>query len=812
MKKNYMRILLAVLFLLASREISVAQCSTPAPPTVSGSTLAGCTSSASFTLTGSPTGGNSIGWYANSFGGNALSTNTVYTTPTLTSGTTYYVGQSTTGSGVIDTMAMPQYSINVPAQETRGYYFTAPHDFIIKGLRVPVAIGGTVSGIAVIKLPTAPPLYANVTNTFSTLFLDQNITGTNVVSVNIPVYAGDIIGVLGERGGYSAYGPNLGTGVFTSTLGIGGSTVNLNRMGMLYNLATTAPQDLWTETVNTIGMVEMYVSKVCNSTLTPVSVSVVGVPQVTVTPPPHVCANAAYTLNAGGASTYTWTGGPQTSTYVVNPSTTTTYSVKGSILSTCQSTLTTVTITVDASTPTLTTSASSPSICSGNTVVLTGSGGPAATFSWSGGTNTVTNSNPFTPLATQLYTLYGTNACGTTTAGITVTVYATPTLVTSSSPSSGMCEGKSATLTVSGASTYSWINSGSPGASYVVAPLTTTDYTVTGVSSAGCVSSSIHQLVVFPAPVISAISNKVMVCANGAATLTASGANTYTWTNNSASTASTVVNPAASTIYTVTGTYTNNGCSSDATVSVNVFDPALLVSNSTTVCEGAAITLTASATAGSSSTYTWSNGSVFASSSITVTTPAAYVVTVSTNAPGVFGCKSTATVNIGMYPSPTVAIVATKTVICKGEKLLLTASGGTAYVWKNLTPTTNTVLVNPSVVNITTVYTVTATDANGCSNTATIGVKVNACAGLQELTESEHILIAYPNPNNGNFVVQAQISLRLVLVNQLGQVVRDINLDASNNYRSEVLDLVSGVYFIKDLNGSLKGNKIVVSK
>src|SRR5687768_8552038 len=208
MKKNYLKIFFGVLLLFSSEKIMRAQCTAPAPPSVSGGTIAGCVSSASFTLTANATGTNLIGWYPNSFGGNALSTNSVFTTPTLTSGATYYVGQSTT-QGIVEALAMPTYSNNVGAQETRGYYFTAPVDFIITGLRVPVAIGGTVSGIAVVKLPSAPPLYPSVTNTFNTLYLNQNITGTNVTTVHIPVKAGDIIGVLGERDNYSAYGPNM---------------------------------------------------------------------------------------------------------------------------------------------------------------------------------------------------------------------------------------------------------------------------------------------------------------------------------------------------------------------------------------------------------------------------------------------------------------------------------------------------------------------------------------------------------------------------------------------------------------------------
>jgi hypothetical protein len=90
MKINYLKILFAVLLLCTSEKNLRAQCTAPSPPTVSGGTIAGCVSSAAFTLTGAPSGTNLIGWYANSFGGNALTTNSVFTTPTLTSGTTYY--------------------------------------------------------------------------------------------------------------------------------------------------------------------------------------------------------------------------------------------------------------------------------------------------------------------------------------------------------------------------------------------------------------------------------------------------------------------------------------------------------------------------------------------------------------------------------------------------------------------------------------------------------------------------------------------------------------------------------------------------
>ncbi len=63
MKNKHLKNLFALLLLCASANTLSAQCVTPAPPAVSGVTIAGCVSSASFALTATATGTNVIGWY-----------------------------------------------------------------------------------------------------------------------------------------------------------------------------------------------------------------------------------------------------------------------------------------------------------------------------------------------------------------------------------------------------------------------------------------------------------------------------------------------------------------------------------------------------------------------------------------------------------------------------------------------------------------------------------------------------------------------------------------------------------------------------
>lgn len=149
--------------------------------------------------------------------------------------------------------------------------------------------------------------------------------------------------------------------------------------------------------------------------------------------------------------------------------------------------------------PTITGVTNNAPVCANQlTLGVTSNGTSPFTYSWTGaGTiNTpTTQTTSVANAATGAYSINVTNSCGSATSAVNVTISPAPTLSLSTSTPT-LCSGQTATLTVSGASTYVWFNAGT-GTTQTVSPGSTTNYSVTGTSSLGCTSTiSISQNVV----------------------------------------------------------------------------------------------------------------------------------------------------------------------------------------------------------------------------------------------------------------------------------------------------------------------------
>ncbi len=436
MKKNYFtqKLLLSSLAIFGF-QMAMAQCVIPPTPTI---TAGGGCGNFPFSTTLTATGASTLqtGWYANSFGGNAVGTGSSYATPSLTGATVYYAAQLT---------ATNTASLSMPAQtsvftgNSRGYYFTAPTSFVITGVRVPTDASSGNSNIAIVKFigNVAPPLFSAVTNSFNILYLTQNNTsGTGTIAVNIPVYAGEVIGVLGDRAGANSYAPA------PSNQTLGSFSVTLTRMGMQFPLATTSPTDIFSEASGSISRVELYTSLGCLNSLTAYTVTSNPSPTVTAVSSntAAICAGSSTTLTASGATTYSWSSTATTASTAVSPTVNTLYTVVGTATNGCTGT---ATVNVNVNPAPVVAIAGPTAVCAGSSLTLTASG--ANTYSWS---NTATTTSILvTPTTNTLYTVNGTSSLGCNgVATKSVIVNALPSVSLTTSPST-ICLNSTSTLT-----------------------------------------------------------------------------------------------------------------------------------------------------------------------------------------------------------------------------------------------------------------------------------------------------------------------------------------------------------------------------
>lgn len=365
--------------------------------------------------------------------------------------------------------------------------------------------------------------------------------------------------------------------------------------------------------------------------------------------------------------------------------------------------------------------ASGASACAGNCVTLTAnasSGTPPYTYLWSGGLGT-TSAVSACPSSTTVYTVTITDASGgTATATAAATINPNPTATISGSTT--ICSGSSATLTAGGGGNYSW-NTNATTASINISPTTTTSYTVTVTNGNGCTSTATAIATVSPQINITTSSTNSSCGTNtGTATANASGGSgtfTYSWNTSPQQNSSTATGLSAGN-YSVTVTDAV-GCSSTQTVSVANSNggTASLNSSQNVSCNGGNNgSATVSVSGGSSPfTYLWSNGQTTSAASNLSAGNYSVVVTDAN------GCSSSVTVTISQPAALSVTASSTANINCLSPNgsAIANPSGGTSpyiYVWSNGQTTQQ--LNNLQAGN----YSVTITDANGCTTTSTISV------------------------------------------------------------------------------------------
>jgi len=177
------------------------------------------------------------------------------------------------------------------------------------------------------------------------------------------------------------------------------------------------------------------------------------------------------------------------------------------------------------------------------------------------------------------FALTGATSNWLTTAGAfsSTCTFAPNTVTVSPSGTLTVCSGSPVNLIATGATSYTW-STLATGATLALTPSATAQYSVVG-QSGFCIGMGMKSVSVNPLPnVVASSSQPSVLCIGQSATLTASGATSYTW--NPGGTATTIiVSPTVTSSYTLTGVDANT-CQKVVVLTQSVANCSGLVQNS----------------------------------------------------------------------------------------------------------------------------------------------------------------------------------------------------------------------------------------
>ena len=391
------------------------------------------------------------------------------------------------------------------------------------------------------------------------------------------------------------------------------------------------------------------------------------------------------------------------------------------------------TINLISNSPLTTTVVSSPSVqCpgaqTGTASILVAGGSANTSYTWTNA-NLAINTPSAAGLIAGIHSItvqdQVTFCQQTTTFQIAAVPAHTLTIAASSATS---CIGSTATLTASNSGgtpgyTYQWVNGASNSMNLVTesnsGPST---YTVVSSDANNCQSTQTVSITYLNLPNVSIVNTSI--CPGKTGTLTASGANTYTWNNNASYTGSTfTANPNVTTFYNVSGTA--NGCTGNAAGQIQMLStPVPIITSNNPVCTG--LPLNFSASGGTS--YKWtgplgfnSTNQINSLSSPVSNQSGIYNVTVT----AANTCTALSSATFTIYPPPPVTAIGS-TVCSTSSVNLFANSSALQYSWTG--PGFSSAQQNPIFGNLSSAlsgnYTVKVTSAEGCTNTTVAQVTI----------------------------------------------------------------------------------------
>ncbi|MBA2406546.1 MAG: PKD domain-containing protein [Chitinophagales bacterium] len=243
--------------------------------------------------------------------------------------------------------------------------------------------------------------------------------------------------------------------------------------------------------------------------------------------------------------------------------------------------------------------------------------------------------------------------------------------------------------------------------------------------------------------------------------------------------------------------------------------PINFTASDTQVCEKFCVSFTDSSSNNPTSWQWTFDGASPASSnlqnpvSICYDEPGVYDVTlVTTNASGTDSVTFNDYITVNSTPpAPTITLVG----------ITLTSSPASSYQWQFNSVDIAGATSQSYTATQTGLYNVVITDSNGCVSSAGVNVTITA---INEVEGSDYVSI-YPNPSNGNFVIDllnAQINdeITIIVMDVFGRIVFSYQENAiAKDWKTEIdlIEIATGVYVIEvKLKDSYVRKKIVVSR
>jgi PKD repeat protein len=783
-------------------------------PVITSTTQASRCDSGTVTLQASTNVGT-LNWYDAATGGTLVGTGTSFTTPSLSSTTTYYVESlngvcSSSRSAVVATVnTTPTITSTTPATRC------GSGSVIISA----TASAGTIWWY---DAPTAGTLLAsgtsfspNVTIT-TTYYVETTLNGCTSPRTAVVVTVNTTPTITSTT-------PASRCDAGTVTLQATASSGTLN-----WYSAPTGGTSLGTGTSYTTPSISStttyYVEATlgaCNSTRTPVTATINVTPSITSTSPSQVCDSGTVTLGAtANAGTLNWYSsasggivlGSGNSFTTPSISTTTTFYVEA-VNGSCTSVRVPVVATVNT-TPTIT-STTDATVCGqgGGTLFATASAGTVYWYNVASGGSAITTGTSLSVSGGSgtFYAEAVNNGCVSVRVAVNYTYIPIPQITVVGSAS--RCGNGSVTLTTnSDSGTINWYdapvggNLVATGTSFVTPSLSSTTSYYVEAANGTCISVSRTAITatINEIPVITS-TTPASRCGDGSVTLQATASiGTINWYN--APTGGTLVATGGTFTTPVLGTTTiyyvevvNGGCNSARTaVNATVFAVATITSTTpASRCDAGSLTLNATSNVGTLSWYDTPSGGTLLGSGTSFTTPNISVSTTyyveATN-----GSCTSARVAVTASINPTAAPIGfANQTFCAGETVGLISVTGSNIIWYDAPSSGNIIPVGTLLVSGTTYY--ASQTITGCESPTRLAVTMTlgGCLGTEEFIAN--VIKLYPNPVVDIVTISStEMMTNLEVVNILGQIV----FSKSVNENETTIDMSrysSGSYIVRVL-------------